>query len=166
MAKLRAELLEGGLLAPQGIDAGLGLEHLGGELLDGLAVLLHLAVRGDQLLRGLLRFRRRGEERLDPRIDLGERPEALFEAGDPRVHVRDLARRHRRLLVHLLERLADLRQPAAAQRDLREHGVEGTSLFFRRDNQGLEFFGLFLCLATAQTLEHIEHDRPSLTLYL
>ena len=162
LAQIGPDLFQGGLVSPEGINACLALEHLRREVLDGLSKFLEITVRSHQALRLLVSLLRDRQQLLDAHIDLRKRPGSFLEAGDALIDVSNLPVCRDRFRVELLERLADLCQLRTAQVDLREHGVEGASLFLRGQDQGLEILSLFFCPATARQLfECIEHDRPS-----
>ena len=159
VAQLLPQILERGALPLERFDAGAGLDRLRRQLLHRLPVILQLAVRREQLLGRPLCLRRRIEQHLDAHVDLRKRSDPFLEALDALIDLRNPPGGGVGLCVHLVERLAHLRQPRTAHRDLGQHRVERASFFFGGRDQGLEILGLFLRLTARQAFERIEHGR-------
>ena len=82
VAQVAAKLFEHGAFLLEGVERGLRLQRLRGEVLHGLAMLLELAVRADRLLRRQLGLFRRVLQRLNALVDLLELPRAVVEHAD------------------------------------------------------------------------------------
>ena len=144
LLQLAPELLERRALLLQRVERGLRTERLRRQVLDGLAMLLQLAVGAERFARGLLGLLGRFLERLNALVDLFELARAVVERGEPLADVVELRRYAGRLLRHLLERLAERRQLRAAGRERREHRADGAALLARRRNERFELVGLLL----------------------
>ena len=163
-AELRAQLLERRPLFFQRFDRRLCLERLGRELLDGLAMLLQLAVWPDGPLRNLFGLGRGFLQRLNPLVELLDLLGPIVERAEPAADFVEPGHDRRRLVGDLLERLGERGQLRAARRQRREHGADGAALFARGGDEQLELGRLFfdhLALVAGQILERIKHGRLS-----
>ena len=84
------------------------LQGLRRQLLDGVAVLLQLAIGGDQLLSRLLGLANRADQRLNSGLDLLEALGLPVDRAQPRRQLIEPRRRPRRLFVHVLQGLPHL----------------------------------------------------------
>jgi hypothetical protein len=158
--ELAAKLFEQGALLFERVQRGLRLQRLGRQVLDRFAMFLKLAVRADRLLRGQLRLPRRVLQGLDALVDLLQLLPVFVERRDSLRDLVKLRRGARRLLHHLLERLADRRELGAARRQRGQHRAEGAALFARGDDEILQLVDLLLdlfVLAACHAPERVQH---------
>ncbi len=160
-AQLTAQVLERRALLLQCVENRLGLERLRRQVLNGLTVLVQLAVRPDGFLRGQLRLLGRVLQILNALVDLLQLVRPAVERGQAFADVLQPVGHRRGAFGDLFELLAERRQLGAPGRQRAEHGAEGASLLARVGNQKLEFFGLFLGIfalgGTGYRPERVEH---------
>ena len=131
-------------------------------MLDGLAMLLKLAIGADRFLRGLFGLRGRVLQPLDLFVELFEILRAVVETGQAGGDVVELRGHAGRLVGDLFELLAERRQFGRPSGERRQHRAEGAALFARAGNQHLEIgrllFDDLVLAAASQCLERVQHD--------
>ena len=160
VAQVAAKLVEHGAFLLEGVEGGMRLQRLRGEVLHRLAMLLELAVRADRLLRRQLGLFRRILQRLNALVDVLELPRAVVEHADSFRQLVELRAGARRLLRHLLERLAERHQLRTPRRQRGQHGAERAALFAGGGDEQLQLVGLLLHLfplATRDAPERVQH---------
>src|SRR5688500_1811644 len=100
---------------------------------------LEVPIWGSEFLRDPLRVGDLRDKRLNTLFNQVEGFEPIVEGRYLPAKVVDRNGRRVGFLAHLFERLAQLRERGAADRNLREHGAQGTALVLGRGNQRLQF---------------------------